>query len=166
MTTPDLSKVSRHTDSALAAALSRIDRDAIQKDIDAGQWKAASREEVVRAANQSLRGTGLAMTLPMLDMELFGEGLIKYTVSGWLMHEGGERIHCHWPVTGPIVSPRTQTQADGAAGTYAAKNCILNTLSLPRGGNEQTELAHMEDYNGKDARRPTTGHQPRRPKKA
>jgi hypothetical protein len=139
---PDLT---RRVESPLADALSNLDREAIQKDIDAGQWKAASREEVVRAANASLKGTGLAFLLPIGDLEHLTEALFKYTVSGSLKHKCGESVHCHLSVTGPLVAPRMQTQADGAAYTYAAKNCIINTLSLPRGGNEQTEMAHMED---------------------
>lgn len=158
MTNPDLASLTRRVDSPLADALSNLDREAISKDIDAGQWKAASREEVVRAANASLKGTGLAFLLPIGDLEPITEALFKYTVSGSLKHKSGESVHCHLSVTGPLVAPRMQTQADGAAYTYAAKNCIINTLSLPRGGNEQTELAHMEDNsNGKTTtKRPLT----------
>jgi len=159
---PDLTSINGRVESPLAEALSNLDRDAIQKDIDAGQWKAASREEVVRAANASLKGTGLAFLLPIGDLEPVTESLFKYTVSGSLKHKSGESVHCHLSVTGPLVAPRMQTQADGAAYTYAAKNCNINTLSLPRGGNEQTELAHMEDNHGKATPRPNAGPRPRR----
>jgi hypothetical protein len=160
MTTPDLTKTNGIESSPLAKALSNLDRDAIRKDIDAGQWSAASREEVVRAANASLKGSGLAISLPIGDIELVGDSLFKYTVSGWILHEAGERLHGHWSIQGPVTPPRLQTQADGAAFTYAAKNCILNALMLPRGGNEQSEKAHlMEDTNGP---RQSTGPTPKR----
>jgi len=156
---PNLSKLPNDGKSPLAAALSNLDREAIRKDIDAGQWSAASREEVVRAANASLKGSGLAIAIPIGDIEPAGEGLFKYTVSGWIMHEAGERLHCHWSIHGPATTPRLQTQADGAAFTYAAKNCILNALMLPRGGNEQSEKAHLQE----DHRQaPSTGPAPRR----
>lgn len=145
MNDPNLSKMPNVGKSPLAEALSNLDRESIRKDIDAGQWTAASREEVVRAANASLKGTGLAVSLPIGDIEMAGETLFKYTVSGWILHAGGERLHCHWSIHGPVTTPRLQTQADGAAFTYAVKNCILNALVLPRGGNEQSEKAHLQE---------------------
>tara|TARA_R100000808_G_scaffold20423_1_gene44172 strand:+ start:1326 stop:1835 length:510 start_codon:yes stop_codon:yes gene_type:complete len=149
MTHPNLDKLPKtgHGSASLFKALAGIDRERIAKDIDAGQWTAASREEVVRAANKSLEGSGLAICLSMGDLEPYGEERIKYTVSGWITHESGERMHLHWMITGPLTAPRMQTQADGAAYTYAAKNCIFNALSLARGGEEASELAHLGGQN-------------------
>ena len=159
MTTATRTKTNVGDFSPLAQALSNLDRESIRKDIDAGQWTAASREEVVRAANASLKGSGLAISLPIGDIELVGESLFKYTVSGWILHEAGERLHCHWSIQGPVAPPRLQTQADGAAFTYAVKNCILNALVLPRGGNEQSEKAHLQEDNNAST---STGPKPRR----
>ena len=135
-----------HVQSQLAISLANIDRGAVAKNIDAGKWQSTSIDDVRDAANEALKGSGLVLLIPKLQChisELAGHILVKVQVDGFIEYgHTGERRQIYGEAAARAGGKQPLEQLVGALYSYAAKNAIVSTLNLPRGGDDGVEYAH------------------------
>lgn len=144
--------------SQLAIALAELDRQKVAKTINAGAWQSTSIEQVREVANDALAGTGLTMHLSRCSVKVLDGGLIQAKVEGHLEYGlTGERRIVHAEVVDTPSTRQPLVQQCGAMYSYAAKFAIVNSLNLPRGGDDSSELKHNEIETTSAAPRPRKG---------